>query len=153
MGDASPAVEKSARNAPPEMRVPNYFSDFFYTYSNFAFSNIFKIKWPKSEEKLNFGDRWVWLPMNPSPPNIIFVAAPLTWTPRTEPPDASCTDPRALLYWPPYPSDPLVRPRLTFRHPRIVTSQPADSPVLTPRRLLCWAMGRSSADGVYKWDW
>ena len=37
-------------------------------YANFAISNIFKIKWPKFEEKLNFGRRWVWMPMNSSPP-------------------------------------------------------------------------------------
>ena len=30
-------------------------ASFFDTYENFAFSTIFKIKWPKSEEKLNFG--------------------------------------------------------------------------------------------------
>ena len=43
-----PPVEISAGNVPPEI-------SFFYTNQNFAFSNIFKIKWPKSEEKLNFG--------------------------------------------------------------------------------------------------
>ena len=32
------------------------------------FSNIFKTKWPKSEEKLNFVGRWVWVPMIPPPP-------------------------------------------------------------------------------------
>ena len=29
----------------------------------FAFSNIFKIKWPISEENLNFWGRWVWVPI------------------------------------------------------------------------------------------
>ena len=46
----------------------SYFSIFFLdTYGNFAFSIIFKIKWPKSEERLNFGGRWVWMPVDPSP--------------------------------------------------------------------------------------
>ena len=54
-----------------------YFSNFFLdTYYNFSFSNILKIKWPKSEEKLNFGSRWIWVSMNPSPPHENFVAAP-----------------------------------------------------------------------------
>ena len=30
----------------------------------FTFSNIFKIKWSKSEVKLNFGDCLVWVPMD-----------------------------------------------------------------------------------------
>ena len=60
-----------------------YFSIFFLeTYNFFAFSNIFKIKWPKFEKKLNFGGRWVWVPMNstPPPPNQNFVAMPLLLT-------------------------------------------------------------------------
>ena len=36
-------------------------------YTSFAFSNIFKIKWPKSESKFNFRDRCVWVPMNRTP--------------------------------------------------------------------------------------
>ena len=53
-------------------------SFFLDTDENFAFSTIFKIKWPKSEEKLNFGGRWVWVPMNLSPPKKKnFVATPL----------------------------------------------------------------------------
>ena len=40
----------------------------FFLKLFFAFSNIFILKWPKSEEKLNFGGRWVWVPMNPTPP-------------------------------------------------------------------------------------
>ena len=36
--------------------------------------------WPKSEEKLNFGGRWVWVPMNPSPEQN-FVATPLPTAP------------------------------------------------------------------------
>ena len=65
-GDASPAVEKSARDVPP--RNDDILASFFLdSDENFAFSTIFKMKWPKSEEKLNFGGRWVWVPMNPSP--------------------------------------------------------------------------------------
>ena len=40
---------------------------FFLKKYIFAFSNIFKTKWPKSEEKPNFGGRWVWVPMTPTP--------------------------------------------------------------------------------------
>ena len=73
-----PSVEKSAGDVPP--RNEDIFIFFFLnTYENFAFSNIFKIKRPKSEEKLNFGGRWVWVPMNPSappPPKQNFVATP-----------------------------------------------------------------------------
>ena len=41
---------------------------FFISISIPFISTIFKIKWSKSEEKLSFGGRWVWVPMNPSPP-------------------------------------------------------------------------------------
>ena len=46
-----------------------HFSLFFFLKPriNFCFSSIFKTKWPKSEEKLNFGSRWVWMPMTPTP--------------------------------------------------------------------------------------
>ena len=37
------------------------------------------MKWPKSEEKLTFGGRWAWVPMNP-PPKQNFVATPLLLT-------------------------------------------------------------------------
>ena len=47
-GDASPAVEKSAGDVPPEIMIFQYL--FLDIQENFAFSNIFKIKWPKSEE-------------------------------------------------------------------------------------------------------
>ena len=40
---------------------------FFLKRIFFAFSNIFKLKWQKSEEKLNSGHSWVWVPMSPSP--------------------------------------------------------------------------------------
>ena len=36
-------------------------------YLNFSFSIIFKIKWLKSEEKLNFDGMWVWVPISPFP--------------------------------------------------------------------------------------
>ena len=40
---------------------------FLQTYLFFAFSNIFKTKWPKSEEKLKFRGRLVWVPITPTP--------------------------------------------------------------------------------------
>ena len=61
-GDASPAVEKSARDVPPEIMIFKYL--FSSCICKFDIFNIFEIKWPKSEEKLNFGSRWVWVPMN-----------------------------------------------------------------------------------------
>ena len=75
-GDASPAVEKSAGYVPPVITIFQYL--FIDTCENFAFSNIYKIKWSKSEEKLNFGGKWDWVPMNPSPKQN-FVATPLLW--------------------------------------------------------------------------
>ena len=42
-GDASPAVEKSAVDVPPEITIFHYIF-FLNTYENFSFSNIFKIK-------------------------------------------------------------------------------------------------------------
>ena len=45
-----------------------FFSIFFLKRIFFAFFNNFKIKWPKSEDKLNFGSRWVWVPMNMTTP-------------------------------------------------------------------------------------
>ena len=35
------------------------------------------MKWSKSEEKLSFGGRCGWVPMNPPPPKQDFVAEPL----------------------------------------------------------------------------
>ena len=50
-------------------------------YDIFAFSNIFKTKWPKSEETQNCGCRWAWVPMNAYEsvplPKQNFVATPL----------------------------------------------------------------------------
>ena len=63
--DASLAVEKLSEDVSPRDDDISVF--FIDTYDNFAFSNIFKIKWPKSEEKLNFVGGWAWVPMNPSP--------------------------------------------------------------------------------------
>ena len=51
-GGTRPPVEKSAGDVPPEMRI--FHELFLDTNENFAFFNIFKMKWPKSEEKLNF---------------------------------------------------------------------------------------------------
>ena len=61
-----PGGEGPSRSPPvsPAMFFPD-------TYYSFAFLNIFKIKWPKSEGKLNFGGRWVWVPslcIGPPPP-------------------------------------------------------------------------------------
>ena len=68
-GGRVPRSRKISGGRPPR-NDDTYFSIFFLdTYDNFAFSTIFKIKWPKSEEKLNFGGRCVWVLMNPSPPN------------------------------------------------------------------------------------
>ena len=75
-GDASPAVKNQRGTSPQKWW---YFSIFFLdTYENFAFFTIFKIKWPKFEEKQNFGGRWVSVPMNPSPPNKTSCRRP--WT-------------------------------------------------------------------------
>ena len=40
---------------------------FFDKYENVVFSDIFKIKWQKSEKKINFERRDAWMPINPSP--------------------------------------------------------------------------------------
>ena len=59
---------KNQRGPSPPPQKWWYFSIIFLTYVDlFLFSNIFKIKWPKSKEKLYFGRRWAWVPMNPSP--------------------------------------------------------------------------------------
>ena len=65
-GERVPRSRKISGGRPPK----NYdiSASFFLAHDFFSFSTIFKIKWPKSEEKLNFGGRWVWVPMNPFPP-------------------------------------------------------------------------------------
>ena len=45
--------------------------------NNILIFNIFQIKWPKSEEKINFGGRWVWL--SESSPTQNFVVTPWPW--------------------------------------------------------------------------
>ena len=62
-GVRTPALLKTAGVDSAEIWILQYL--FLETYIIFAFSNIFKIKWPKSEKKLNFGGMWDWVPMNP----------------------------------------------------------------------------------------
>ena len=54
-------------STPRNLDISVYFF-FLETYKILHFPNIFKMKWPKSKEKLNFWGRWVWMPMNPTPP-------------------------------------------------------------------------------------
>ena len=64
-GGTRPPQSKNQRgDIPPEIMIS---VSFFLTHGNFAFSAIFKIKWPKSKQKPNFGGRWVLVPMDPSP--------------------------------------------------------------------------------------
>ena len=68
-GSGPPHFKKRGCRPPRNLDI----SVTFFLKLFFAFSSIFKIKWPKSEEKLNFGGRWVWVPMNPTsepPPPI-----------------------------------------------------------------------------------
>ena len=51
-GGTRPPQPKNQGGCPP--RNYDISVSFLDTYSNFAFSNIFKIKWPKSDEKLDF---------------------------------------------------------------------------------------------------
>ena len=44
--------------------------------NNILIFNIFKIKWPKSEEKVNFGGRWVWLSESSPTQNFVVTAWP-----------------------------------------------------------------------------
>ena len=63
-GGGRGALLKTARSTP--LQKFGYFSILFLkTYK--VFVNIFKIKCPKSVEKLSFGGRWVLAPMNPTP--------------------------------------------------------------------------------------
>ena len=67
-GGAGGRVLRSRKiSVPPEIMIFKYLFFLTYIYENVAFSNIFKTKWPKSEEKLTFGGRWAWVPKNPSP--------------------------------------------------------------------------------------
>ena len=62
-----PVLLKTAVDDPINLDISVHF--FLKRIKNQLF-NICKIKWPKSEEKLNFGGRWAWLPINPPPPPI-----------------------------------------------------------------------------------
>ena len=74
-GGRVPRSRKISGGRPP--RNDDIFASFFlHTDENFAFSTIFKIKWPKSEEKQNFGGKWIWVPIWIHPPKQNFVA---TW--------------------------------------------------------------------------
>ena len=72
----TPISSKYQRETFP--RNDDIWASFFlkYRYENFAFSNLFRMKWPKSEEKLTFEGGWAGVPMNPSP-QTNFVATPL----------------------------------------------------------------------------
>ena len=43
---------------------------------NIVIFKIFQIKWPKSEEKINFGGRWVWLSESSPTQNFMVTAWP-----------------------------------------------------------------------------
>ena len=61
---AGPPLLKTAGVDPPEIWTYQYI--FFLNRMNFLhFPTFFEPKWTKSEEKLNFGGRWVWVPMTP----------------------------------------------------------------------------------------
>ena len=74
-----PPQSKNQRGTSPQKLWYVFGYLFLDTFANSAFSNIFEIKWPKPEEKLNFGGRWAWVPMNLSPKQNL-VATPL-WMP------------------------------------------------------------------------
>ena len=74
-GGRVPRCRKISGRRPP--RTSDISVSVFLTHGNFVFSTIIKIRWPKSDEKLNFGGRWVWVPINPSPPKQSFLATPL----------------------------------------------------------------------------
>ena len=55
-GDASPWL-KSEGDVPPKIMI---FMDIFKELNkNFTLFKMFKIKWPKSKDKTEFGGRWV----------------------------------------------------------------------------------------------
>ena len=56
-GGRVPRSRKISGRRPPPPSEMMIFNLFLHTDENFAFCNIFKIKWPKSEKKLNFGGR------------------------------------------------------------------------------------------------
>ena len=58
-GGTRPPQSKNQRGRPPPRNDDILASFFLHTNDNFEFSTIFKIKWPKSEEKLNVGGMWV----------------------------------------------------------------------------------------------
>ena len=51
-GVRTPALLRTAGVDPPEIWIFQYLF-FLKTYTIFAFSNIIKVKWPKSEERRN----------------------------------------------------------------------------------------------------
>ena len=57
---------------------------------NILIFNIFRIKWPKSEEKINFGGRWVWL--SESSPTQNFVVTAWPWPHLCRPAAAASDD-------------------------------------------------------------
>ena len=56
-GSGPPTFEN--RGGRPSQKFRHFSIIFLKTSKNFAFSNILKTKWPKSEEKLNFEGSWV----------------------------------------------------------------------------------------------
>ena len=69
-GGRVPRSQKISVGRPPRNDdISVYF--FLGTYESIVFSNLLK-KWSKSEEKLNFGGRWAWVLMNPSPKKTLW---------------------------------------------------------------------------------
>ena len=56
-GGRVPPAQKSEGDVPPEIVI--FTAIFKELAKNFTLFRIFKIKWPKSEEKTEFGGRWV----------------------------------------------------------------------------------------------
>ena len=65
-GSGPPHFSKPRGSTPRNFDISVTF--FLETISNSAFFNILKIKWLKSDEKLNIGGRWVSVPMSSTPP-------------------------------------------------------------------------------------
>ena len=56
-GGTRPPAQKSEGDVPPEIAI---FTDIFKELTkNFTLFKIFKIEWPKSEKKTEFGGRWI----------------------------------------------------------------------------------------------